>query len=141
MEGPTGQVDRQVGKGNDRQREDTRTDGQKGEKDGGGEGGAVEPWALTRVHPQGARVLPLGRKGPHLFQAVHVFEVEADVEQTQVRVDKLELGGRQPGSPCGPALQISQPLSHPPGLCVCIYICGFTHQDDFDDKVPLVGAL
>lgn len=44
VEGPTGQVDRQMGEGNDGQREDVRTDGQKGEKNGGGEGGAGEPW-------------------------------------------------------------------------------------------------
>lgn len=48
---------------------------------------------------------PLGRSGPHsqlprghcfgpephLFQALHVLEVEADVEKAQVGVDKLEL--------------------------------------------------
>lgn len=47
--------------------------------------GLESPGPLTWVRPQGARVLSLGRcTGPHLFQAVHVFEVEADVEQTQV---------------------------------------------------------
>lgn len=76
--------------------------------------GLESPGPLTGVHPQGARVLPLGRcTGPHLFQAVHVFEVEADVEQTQVRVDKLELGGRQLGSSCSPAPLIPQPPLSP----------------------------
>lgn len=107
MEGPTGQVDGQMGEGNDRQRKDTWTDGQKGEKDGNRREGLESPGPLTWVRPPGARVLPLGRcTGPHLFQAVHVFEVEADVEQTQVRVDKLELGGRQLGSSCSLALLI-----------------------------------
>lgn len=90
-----------------------------------GREGLESPGPLTRVRPQGARVLPLQqRTGPHLFQAVHVFEVEADVEQTQVRVDKLELGGRRPGSSCSPALQSSQPLSHPPSLFV--HACSLT---------------
>lgn len=74
-----------------------------------GREGLESPGPLTRVRPQGVRVLRLGCwAGPHLFQAVHVFEVEADVEQTQVRVDKLELGGRRPGSSCSPALQVLQ---------------------------------
>lgn len=74
-----------------------------------GREGLESPGPLTWVRPQGVRVLHLGCwAGPHLFQAVHVFEVEADVEQTQVRVDKLELGGRQPGSSCSPALWVLQ---------------------------------
>lgn len=76
--------------------------------------GLESPGPLTWVRPPGDRVLPLGRcTGPHLFQSVHVFEVEADVEQTQVRVDKLELGGRQLGSSCSLALLIPQPPLSP----------------------------
>lgn len=74
-----------------------------------GREGLESPGPLVWVRPQGVRVLGLGWwAGPHLFQAVHVFEVEADVEQTQVRVDKLELGGRRPGSSHSPALRVLQ---------------------------------
>lgn len=115
MEGPTKQVDRQMGEGNDRQRKDTRTDDKKERRMEDGREGLESPGPLTWVSPQGTRVLPLGPcMGPHLFQAVHVFEVEADVEQTQVRVDKLELGGRQLGSSCSPALRSPSLLSLPP---------------------------
>lgn len=41
--GTDGQVDRQMG-GHDRQREDTQTNGQRGEKDGGGREGLESPW-------------------------------------------------------------------------------------------------
>lgn len=90
---------------------DRRTERREGWRGGGGAG---EPWTLPGAHPQGARVLALGRwAGPHLFQALHVFEVEADVEQTQVGVDKLELGGRRPGSSCSPARLTGHPAPSP----------------------------
>lgn len=50
--GTDGQVDRQMG-GHDRQREDTQTNGQRGEKDGGGREGLKSPWT------------PWARSGPH----------------------------------------------------------------------------
>lgn len=87
--------------------------------------GLESPGPLTWVRPQGARVLSLGRcTAPHLFQAVHVFEVEADVEQTQVRVDKLELGGRQLGSSCSPALP--SPVPSPSVLLASAHACSLT---------------
>jgi hypothetical protein len=59
VEGPTGQVDGQMGEGNDRQRKDTWTDGQKGEKDGEQEGGAGEPWTPYRgPSPRGQGAAP-----------------------------------------------------------------------------------
>lgn len=61
MEGPTGQVDGQMGEGNDRQR---RTHGQTDKKERrmeDGREGLESPGPLTWVHPQGAGVLSLGR--------------------------------------------------------------------------------
>lgn len=97
--------------GDDRQREDAQTtdNGRTDRREGwrrGGRGwralGPLVPGLAPRWPPWGQGGLPLGR-GSHLFQALHVLEVETDVEEAQVRVDKLELqeGGRR-WSPCTP---------------------------------------
>lgn len=60
VEGPTGQVDGRVGEGNDGQREDTRTDGQKGEKDGGAGEGLESPGPFQGPIPRGPGCWPWG---------------------------------------------------------------------------------
>lgn len=51
-----------------------------------------DPWARS-----GPSWLPLAQS--HLLETLHVLEVEADVEEAQVGIDKLELGagGREGG--------------------------------------------
>lgn len=45
--------------------------------------------------------------GTHLFQALHVLEVEANVEEAQVGIDKLELREAGGHSLCRPVPQES----------------------------------
>lgn len=66
-------------------REDTQTDGQRGEKDGGGGEGLESPWTpWARSGPLGCHRGRCLQPGSHLFQALHVFEVEANIEEAQV---------------------------------------------------------
>lgn len=102
-EGTDGQVDGQMG--GERQREDTQMDGRterrKGWRRGGGAGEPMDPlgqaWPPTGRH--GEHCL---RSGSHLFQALHVLEVEANVEEAQVGIDELELREADGRSLCHP---------------------------------------
>lgn len=106
----------------------------------GGEGleSPWTPWAKSGppLAATGGHCLGLGS---HLFQALHVLEVEADVEEAQVGVDELEL--REGSS--GQSLGCPAPRSHSCALhrALAARLLAATHQDDFDDEVLLVGAL
>ena len=136
--GTDGQVDGQMG---GRQAERGHTD-RRTEREGwrGGEGleSPWTPWAKSGppLAATGGHCLGLGS---HLFQALHVLEVEADVEEAQVGVDELEL--REGSS--GQSLGCPAPRSHScaPHRALAARLLAATHQDDFDDEVLLVGAL
>lgn len=71
------------------------------------------------------------RSGSHLFQALHVLEVEANVEEAQVGIDELELREAGRRSPCCP-IPKSPTVPH---------LLAATHQDDLDDEVLLIGTF
>jgi hypothetical protein len=63
-----------------RERTHGRTDREERRMEGGG--GAAEPW--TPCARSGPPLAAEGGRESHLFQALHVLEVEADVEEAQV---------------------------------------------------------
>lgn len=71
------------------QAERERTHGHRVEKDGGWTG-RPEP-TRSRGTSCWPPVGSADRLAPHLLEPLHVLEVEADVEEAQVRVDELEL--------------------------------------------------
>uniref|UniRef100_M3Z7H5 Uncharacterized protein n=1 Tax=Mustela putorius furo TaxID=9669 RepID=M3Z7H5_MUSPF len=79
--------------------------------------GWTSPAPLGR-HCGGGHCLGLGS---HLFQALHVLEVEADVEEAQVGVDKLELWeGSRRAVPLPPPNPGAPPIPHAePSLPAC----------------------
>lgn len=102
-------------------------------EDGGGAGEPMDPLGQARPpvgHP-GGRVLPSARS--HLFQALHVLEVEADVEEAQVGIDELELWEAGSGHPV-----VLCPVPRSPAV-PCLLAA--THQNNLDNEVLLVGAL
>lgn len=119
--GTDGQVDKQMGKEEVTDREERRMEA--------GEGASGRP-PPDRAPPGQGR-----RGAAHLFEPLHVLEVESDVEKTQVGVDELELNGAGGvgRSPCWtwPAASLPRRPAGAPAA----------HQDHFDDKMLLVGAL
>lgn len=60
--------------------------------------GPLGPGLAPHWPPWGA----LPQAGSHLFQALHVLEVEANIEEAQVGIDELELREADRRSPCHP---------------------------------------
>lgn len=121
--GTDGQVDRQMGgRQAERGHMDERTE-REGWRRGGRGWRARGPLGWTSpaplgCHCGGGHYLGLGS---HLFQALHVLEVEADVEEAQVGVDKLELWeGSRRAVPLPPPNPGAPPMPHAePSLPAC----------------------